>query len=90
MERIMSYITVGRWGENLAIRFPGDIANAAGIREGEQVEIAARGDEIVIRRMAPRSTLEALFRGRSPAEWRADYAGAYDWGPDVGREVVAE
>ena len=23
-------------------------------------------------------------------EWRAAYAGAYDWGPDVGRERVEE
>jgi antitoxin MazE len=86
----MSHITVGRWGKNLAIRFPGEIASAAGIREGEQVEIDTRGGEIVIRRVAPRFTLEELFRGRSPAEWRAEYAGAFDWGPDVGREIVEE
>ena len=84
----MSHITVGRWGKNLAIRFPGEIANAAGIREGEQVEIDTRGDEIVIRRVVPHFTLAELFRGRSAAEWRADYAGAFDWGPDVGRETV--
>ena len=86
----MSRITVGRWGKNLAIRFPGEIASAIGIREGEQVEIDARGTEIVIRRLAPHFTLEELFRGRSPAEWRAEYAGAFDWGPDVGRENVEE
>ena len=86
----MSHITVGRWGKNLAIRFPGEIASAAGIREGEQVEIATRGDEIVIRRLAPRFTLEELFRGRSAAEWRADYAGAFDWGAEFGRERIEE
>jgi antitoxin MazE len=86
----MSHITVGRWGKNLAVRFPGEIATASGIREGEQVEIEARGDEIVIRRAVPRFSLEELFRGRSAAEWRAEYAGAYDWGPDVGREIIEE
>lgn len=84
----MSHVTVGRWGKNLAVRFPGEIASAAGLREGEQVEIDTRGEEIVIRRVAPRFTLEALFRGRSSAEWRADYAGAYDWGTDVGGEAI--
>ena len=28
--------------------------------------------------------------GKSPKEWRAAYAGAFDWGSDVGREVVEE
>jgi antitoxin MazE len=86
----MTHITVGRWGKNLAVRFPGDIARAAGLTEGERVEIETRGGEIVLRRVVPHFTLEELFRGRSPEEWRADYAGAYDWGPDVGRERVDE
>ena len=86
----MSHITVGRWGKNLAIRFPSEIASAAGIREGERVEIDTRGSEIVIRHLAPHFTLEELFAGRSPAEWRAEYAGSYDWGPDVGRENIDE
>lgn len=86
----MSHITVGRWGKNLAIRFPGEIANAVGIREGEQVEIDTRGEEIVIRRVVPHFTLEELFRGRSAEEWRKAYAGVFDWGPDVGRENVEE
>jgi antitoxin MazE len=86
----MTHITVGRWGKNLAVRFPGDIARAAGLTEGERVEIETRGGEIVLRRVAPHFTLEELFRGRSPEEWRTAYAGAYDWGPDVGRERVEE
>ena len=86
----MTHITVGRWGKNLAVRFPGDIARAAGLTEGERVEIETRGGEIVLRRAVPHFTLEELFRGRSPEEWRAEYAGAYDWGPDVGRERVEE
>jgi len=84
----MSHSTVGRWGKNLAIRFPGEIVRAAGVREGEQVEIEARGHEVLIRRVVPRFTLEEMFRGRSPQEWRAEYAEAFDWGPDVGREIV--
>ncbi len=86
----MTHITVGRWGKNLAVRFPGKIASAAGIREGERVEIDIHDGTIVIRRSAPHFTLDDLFRGRSPAEWRATYAGAYDWGLEIGREVVEE
>ncbi len=86
----MPHVTVGRWGRNLAIRFPGEVAEAVGLRSGERVEIDSHDGDIVIRRAAPHFTLEDLFRGKSPAAWRALYAGAFDWGPDVGREVVED
>ena len=86
----MSHVTVGKWGKNLAVRFPGDVAREVGLREGERVEIVPQDGAIVIRRAAPHFTLEDLFRGRSPKAWRAAYANAYDWGDDVGREVVEE
>ena len=86
----MTEVIVGRWGKNLAIRFPADIAKATGLNDGERVEIEARDGNIVIHRAIPRFTLAELFEGKSPQEWREAYAGAYDWGPDVGREVIEE
>jgi antitoxin MazE len=84
----MNHVTVGRWGKNLAVRVPQDVASLVGLREGERVEIEAQQDAIVIRRAQPHFTLEELFAGKSAAEWRALYEGAYDWGDDVGREIV--
>jgi antitoxin MazE len=86
----VSQVTVGTWGKSLAIRLPGEIVKAAGLSNGERLDIQTHDGEIVIRRAVPHFTLEELFRGKSPKEWRADYAGAFDWGPDVGREVVDE
>lgn len=86
----MSEVIIGKWGKNLAIRFPGEIAKAAGLNDGERVEINARDGEIIIRRTTPHFTLEELFKEKSPKRWRAEYAGAFDWGPDVGREIVEE
>lgn len=86
----MSRVTVGKWGKNLAIRFPGEIVKAVGLRDGEHVEIRMSDGDIVIRRGIPRFTLKQLFQGKSPKKWRAAYAGAFDWGPDVGREIVEE
>ncbi len=86
----MAQGTVGTWGDHLAVRLPADVVRTAGLRDGERVEIEARDGVIVIRHAEARPTLEELFRDRNPEEWRADYAAAYDWGPDVGREVVAE
>jgi hypothetical protein len=45
--------------------------------------------DIVIRRAVPRFTLEDLFRGKSPEEWRALMLVRLT-GPDVGREAVEE
>jgi antitoxin MazE len=83
-------VTIGKWGRNLAIRFPGEIVKAAKLSDGERLEIEAQGGNIVIRRTVPHFTLEELFCGKSPEEWRAAYSGAFDWGPDVGREIVEE
>jgi antitoxin component of MazEF toxin-antitoxin module len=48
----MSEVTVGRWGKNLAVRVPREIANASGLREGERVQLEARDGDIVIKRPA--------------------------------------
>jgi antitoxin MazE len=86
----MSQVTVGKWGKSLAIRLPGDIVKAAGVRDGERVDVEAHDGDIVIRRALPRFTLGELFHGKSAEEWRAAYSGAFDWGPDRGREAVEE
>ena len=84
----MSRVTVGKWGKNLAIRLPSEIVTATGIHSGERLDIETHDGEIIIRRAVPRFTLGELFRGKTPEEWRGAYASAFDWGPDVGREVV--
>ena len=86
----MSRVTVGKWGKNLAIRLPSEIVTATGIHSGERLDIETHDGEIIIRRAVPRFTLGELFRGKTPEEWRGAYASAFDWGPDVGREVVEE
>jgi antitoxin component of MazEF toxin-antitoxin module len=86
----MSQATVGKWGRDLAIRLPSDIVTATRLSDGERVEIEAHDGDIVIRRAGPSVTLEQLFQGKSPAEWRAAYAGAFEWGSDMGREAVEE
>jgi len=86
----MTQVIIGRWGKNLAVRFPNEIATALQLHDGDRVEVESQPDQIVIRRAKPRYTLEEMFAGKSPEEWRALYASAYDWGPDVGRERVEE
>jgi antitoxin component of MazEF toxin-antitoxin module len=58
----MSRVIVRKWGRNLAIRVPVDVARASGLSDGEEVEIEARGGAVLIRRDADRA------RARSDAE----------------------
>lgn len=48
----MSRVTVGKWGKNLAIRVPFEIATTSGLSEGEEVEIEAKDGDLVIHRPA--------------------------------------
>ncbi len=86
----MGQVTVGMWGNNLAVRLPGEVVQATSLHDGERVDISTVDGEIVIRRVQPRVALDELFRGQTPEEWRAAYADAFDWGLDRGREIVPE
>ena len=55
----MPQVTVGKWGRNLAVRFPLEFAKAAGLREGERVQIEAHDGDIVIRRPGARARADA-------------------------------
>jgi antitoxin component of MazEF toxin-antitoxin module len=58
----MSDSVIGKWGKNLAVRVPMDVARAIGLAEGETVEVDTQDGDIVIRRRA------AHVRGRLDAE----------------------
>ncbi len=86
----MSQAVVGRWGKNLAIRFPADIAKSAALSDGQRVEIVSHDKEVVIRKLPPEFSIDEMFRGKTPQAWRELYGDAYDWGADRGRERVEE
>ena len=86
----MTRAIIGRWGKNLAIRLPSEIAKTAGLGDGQRVEIVSSGDEVVIRKLPDELSIAAMFAGKSPQTWRALYRQAYDWGPDQGRERIEE
>jgi antitoxin MazE len=77
-------VILGKWGANLALRLPRDVAQAAGFTSGTSVEIEARRGEVVIRSVQPRYTLDDLLEGVTPEAVR----DAFRWGDDMGREAV--
>ena len=86
----MTHAILGRWGKNLALRLPHEVASELHLREGERVEVVTGPGQIVIRRAKPRYTPDELFAGKSPSEWRSIYANAHEWGADLGQENVEE
>ena len=55
----MTKVVVGKWGKNLAVRLPLEVAKAAGLHTGETVDIEARGGHIVIRRVDAEAIADA-------------------------------
>lgn len=55
----MSRVTVGKWGKNLAIRVPLDLAESSGLSEGEEVEIEAKDGDLVIHRPTAHARADA-------------------------------
>lgn len=87
----MSRVVLGRWGKSLAVRLPSDVAAALSLSEGEKLDVEQHADSIVIRRSARPVTLEDLFAGKTPEEWRVLYRDhGVDWGSDVGREAIED
>ena len=77
-------VHVTRWGNSLGVRLPKELAMRLGISEGSRVEITAEPGRIVISVARPVYSLEELLVGMTPEAMHE----AFDWGEDVGREVV--
>jgi antitoxin component of MazEF toxin-antitoxin module len=82
----MSRVLVGKWGKNLAVRVPLEIAKAAGLRCGELVEIETEDGHIVIRRPAVSARLDA----RAAAEEIIGERTRHSLGEAAIRELIEE
>lgn len=66
---------VAKWGNSLAIRIPADVAHALGLKEGDEVDVAADETGLHVSRNDRRArALEALrsLQGALPADYRFD------------------
>lgn len=82
----MSQAIVGKWGKNLAIRLPAEIARASGLTDGERVQIEARDGDIVIRRPAAQARADA----QAAAEEIICDSGGYSLGHISIRDLLDE
>ena len=84
----MAQATVGKWGKNLAIRFPREIAKAARLSDGERVEIEAHDGDIVIHR--PDANANADADARLAAEEIIEESGRHTLDGVTIRELLDE
>ena len=73
-----------KWGNSQGVRIPKHLLSLASLKEGDEIEIIAECDKIVIRRpqIQKKYTLQELF-----AEYQADdRSSEVDWGKPVGKE----
>jgi antitoxin MazE len=73
---------VGKWGNSLAVRIPGNCAKDLGLTEGMALEVSVVEGGILLRPRAKSFTLEELVSGVTPE----NVHGETDWGPPAGRE----
>jgi antitoxin component of MazEF toxin-antitoxin module len=84
----MARVIVGRWGKNLAIRVPAEVAETTGLSDGERVEIEVQGGDILVRRQSART--EARKRAEEAAERIIAERKNYTLGDITIRELIDE
>jgi antitoxin MazE len=74
---------IAKWGNSLAVRLPKDIAEAARLDNGVEVQIHARNGAIVIEPARPRYRLKDLLASIKEGQTHDEV----DWGKPRGEEV---
>ena len=75
--------TVQKWGNSLALRIPGSVAKAFGLRQGSAVEVAVEGGRMIVKPAKKRKpALARLLKGVTTANHHREQ----DWGAHVGKE----
>ncbi len=75
---------VAKWGNSLAVRLPAKLVEQLGLKEGDDVEIAAGENGLVLTRTPDRLELLAemrKYRGTRPADYKFDREDAHGHGP---------
>ena len=72
-----------KWGNSLAVRIPKTVARECGIEADTPVEILTRDNQITIRPLKPKSSLDTLLQGVTEENLHPEVAT----GAPVGKEI---
>jgi len=78
-------VKISQWGHSLGLRIPKPLAEQAGLKPGDAMEIAATADGLTLRKRhkPPRFDLKRLVAGITQENRHEEV----DWGPAAGREI---
>ncbi len=74
---------IRKWGNSLAVRIPKPAAEAAKLKQGDEIEVVASPGKVELRSLRKRPSLAVLVRQITPDNRHEET----DWGETVGREV---
>ena len=75
---------INKWGNSMAVRIPRAVAQAAKLRTGDHVEMAAGGPGVIkMRKKTGKQNLKGLIRGITAENLHAEI----DWGAPEGKEL---
>ncbi len=74
---------IRKWGNSLAVRIPKHAADAAKLKQGDEIEVVASPGKVELRSLRKRPSLAVLVRQITPENRHEET----DWGETVGREV---
>jgi antitoxin MazE len=75
---------IAKWGNSMAVRIPKAVAQAAKLRPGDHLELAAEGSGVVrMRKRKEKQTLQDLVRGITAGNLHKET----DWGRAEGNEM---
>jgi antitoxin MazE len=77
-------VVLSKWGNSLGLRLPKALTSEIGVSDGQKVEVRAEGGRIIVEPVRKTLTLEQMMENVTPEAMRE----AWDWGDDVGREIV--
>jgi antitoxin MazE len=77
-------VLLSKWGNSLGLRLPKALTAEIGMSEGQKVEVRVEGGRIIVEPVRKTLTLEQMMENVTPEAMRE----AWDWGDDVGREIV--
>ncbi len=76
-------VALRKWGNSLAVRLPATAARVMAVTDGSEVELVLDGQQLVIRRVDPHTSLGALLERVTPDNLH----GEVSTGAPRGREV---
>jgi antitoxin MazE len=77
-------VLLSKWGNSLGLRLPKALTAEIGVSDGQKVEVRAENGRIIVEPVRKTLTLEQMMENVTPEAMRE----AWDWGDDMGREIV--